>query len=99
MDSCQFDDLYVDYRLNIVNAKVNLVSATYKVLGCAALFFIGGAASMGPYIERSIVHDTVNEVEQRLQRYLFYFLPLFFLCTVGRACRVARACACVVFSN
>ena len=66
-----FDELAhleMENAMNMVNAKENLVSTTYKVLGCAGLFFIGVAASMGPYIEDSIVHDTVREVEQRLQR-------------------------------
>lgn len=59
--------LEMENASNIVNAKKDLVSATYKVLGCAALFLIGGAASMGPYIKSSVVHETANQVEKRLK--------------------------------
>ncbi|XP_044415414.1 uncharacterized protein [Triticum aestivum] len=59
--------LEMENAMNMVNAKENLVSTTYKVLGCAALFIIGVATLMGPYIHSSMVHDTVIEVEQRLK--------------------------------
>ncbi|KAI4983036.1 hypothetical protein ZWY2020_023528 [Hordeum vulgare] len=52
---------------NMVDAKVDGAFATFKILGCAALFFFGVATFMEPYVIGSIVHRTVIEVEERLR--------------------------------
>ena len=58
--------LEMDNAMNMVNAKVDLVSTTYKFLGSTAVFIIAFASCLGPYIKDSVVHDAAKEVDERM---------------------------------
>ncbi|XP_048533992.1 uncharacterized transmembrane protein DDB_G0289901-like [Triticum urartu] len=58
--------LEMDNAMNRVNAKVDLVSTTYKFLGSTAVFIIAFASCLGPYIKDSVVHDAAKEVDERM---------------------------------